>query len=61
MEQKYSGQRLCQLPQVREVLDNPHFCCFCILEAHVQGIINHRKGQIGSAKAVLPLSVILMI
>lgn len=40
------------------MLTNPHFCCFCVLEAHVQGILGRRQGGM---RQVLPLSVIMMI
>ena len=58
MEAKYSGQKLSQTPQVRHVLDNPHFCSFCILVAHVQGILQKRAEGV---KQVLPLSVIMLV
>ena len=58
MEAKYSGQKLSQTPQVRQVLENPHFCSFCILEAHVQGVLQKREEGV---KQVLPLSVIMLV
>ena len=36
MEAKYSGQKLSQTPQVRQVLENPHFCSFCILYTYLR-------------------------
>lgn len=61
MEAKYSGQKLSQTPQVRQVLDNSHFCSFCILEAHVQGIYSSEAFRREGVKQVLPLSVIMLV
>lgn len=43
---------------MQKIIFSEHFCSFCALESHVQGILKMRnEGQ----KAVIPLSIILFI
>jgi uncharacterized UBP type Zn finger protein len=58
MMEKYSGQKIISQPEIQKIIQNHHFCAFCILEKHIQEILKFKNN---GHKAVLPLSVVLFI
>lgn len=35
MQDKYSGQKLINSPEILKITQDIHFCAFCVLEKHV--------------------------
>jgi len=55
MNAHYSGAQMKNLQVVQEILNNKHFCAFCVLEKHVKALLDVKE------PSCLPLAIIILI